>query len=103
MAEIEQLKSEGQKELIAAPKKFELSRARPESHIGKELNDTDWKVLQVLFDDPMIMNKEIAEQVFLSVEGIGSALRRMYELFNIQGTKYKKMALLREVIKLSNG
>lgn len=103
LAEIEQLKSEGQKELIAAPKKFELSRARLESHIGKELNDTDWKVLQVLFDDPMIMNKEIAEQVFLSVEGIGSALRRMYELFNIQGTKYKKMALLREVIKLSNG
>ena len=64
---------------------------------------TGARMLQILFDDPMIMNKEIAEQVFLSVEGIGSALRRMYELFNIQGTKYKKMALLREVIKLSNG
>ena len=103
LAEIERLKSEGQKELIAGPKKFELSRALLERHIGKELNDTDWMILKILFKDPMIMNKEIAEQAFLSVEGIGSALRRMYELFDIQETKYKKMALLREVIKLSNG
>ena len=103
LAEIEQLKSEGPKELIVSPKKFELSRIRLESHIGKELNDTDWKVLQILFNNPMIMNKEIAEEAFLSVDGIGSSLRRMYKSFKIQETKYKKMALLLEVMKLSNG
>ena len=86
-----------------SPKKFELSRIRLESHIGKELNDTDWKVLQILFNNPMIMNKEIAEEAFLSVDGIGSSLRRMYKSFKIQETKYKKMALLLEVMKLSNG
>ena len=45
----------------------------------------------------MIMNKEIAEEAFLSVDGIGSSLRRMYQSFKIQETKYKKMALLLEV------
>ena len=103
LAEIERLKSEGPKELIVSPRKFELSRMRLESHIGKELNDTDWKVLQILFNNPMIMNKEIAEEAFLSVDGIGSSLRRMYQSFKIQETKYKKMALLLEVMKLSNG
>lgn len=81
---------------------FELIREKIEHSINKELNETDWKVLNVLLVDPVITNKEIAEKVFMSVDGIGSSLRRMYAYFDIKESKYKKVSLLREAIKLSN-
>ncbi len=59
-------------------------------------------VLNILLDDPVITNKEIAEKTFMSVDGIGSSLRRMYEYFNIKESKYKKISLLLEGIKISN-
>ena len=48
------------------------------------------------------MNTEIAEKVFLSLDGVGSSLKRMYDYFEIEETKYKKIALLRKAIKISN-
>ena len=65
------------------------------------MNKTDWTTLQLLLDNPTIMNKEIAEKSMLSVDGIGSSLRRMYDYFEIRNTKYKKIALLNKVIKIS--
>ena len=47
------------------------------------------------------MNKEISEKAMLSVDGVGSSLRRMYDYFEIRDTKYKKIALLNKVIKIS--
>ena len=82
---------------------FRLNRTSIESHIDKKLNETDWKVLNILLDDPVITNKEIAEKAFRSVDGIGSSLRRMYEYFEIKESKYKKISLLLEAIKTSNG
>jgi len=38
----------------------------------------------------------------MSVDGIGSSLRRMYEYFNIIESKNKKISLLLEGIKISN-
>ena len=81
---------------------FQLNRKRIESHIDRKLNETNWKVLNILLGDPVITNKEIAEKAFMSVDGIGSSLRRMYEYFDIKETKYKKISLLLEVIKISN-
>ncbi|MFT6127594.1 MAG: hypothetical protein ACJAVA_002085 [Flavobacteriaceae bacterium] len=81
---------------------FELVRENIEQSINRKLNETDWKVLNVLLEDPVITNKEIAEKIFLSVDGIGSSLRRMYVYFNIKESKYKKVSLLRETIKQSN-
>ena len=46
-------------------------------------------------------NQEIADKVFLSIDGVGSSLRRMYEYFDIKETKYKKVSLILTVIKLS--
>ncbi|MDA9262373.1 winged helix-turn-helix domain-containing protein, partial [bacterium] len=63
---------------------------------------TDWKVLSILLEDPVIPNKEIADKAFLSVDGINSSLRRMYEYFEIKESKYKKISLLMESIKISN-
>lgn len=81
--------------------KFELNKEKIDSYIDRVLNETDWAILQILLDNPMILNKEISEKAMLSVDGIGSSLRRMYDYFEIRNTKYKKIALLNKVIKIS--
>ena len=100
--EIEKLKNNADKGLIVDSNKFELVREKIEHSINRNLNETDWKVLNILLDDPVITNKEIAEKAFMSVDGIGSSLRRMYEYFEIKESKYKKISLLLEAIKTSN-
>ena len=100
--EIEKLKNNADKGLIVDSNKFELVREKIEHSINRNLNETDWKVLNMLLDDPVITNKEIAEKACMSVDGIGSSLRRMYEYFEIKETKYKKISLLLEAIKTSN-
>lgn len=100
--EIEKLKNNADKGLIVDSNKFELVREKIEHSINRNLNETDWKVLNLLLDDPVITNKEIAEKACMSVDGIGSSLRRMYEYFEIKESKYKKISLLLEAIKTSN-
>ena len=100
--EIEKLKNNANKGLIVDSNKFELVREKIEHSINRNLNETDWKVLNLLLDDPVITNKEIAEKACMSVDGIGSSLRRMYEYFEIKESKYKKISLLLEAIKTSN-
>ena len=90
------------KDLVVNSNKFELSREKIETSIKRSLNETDWKVLLILLDDPVITNKEIGEKAFMSVDGIGSSLRRMYDYFEIKESKYKKISLLMEAIKISN-
>jgi DNA-binding CsgD family transcriptional regulator len=58
--------------------------------------------LNILLEDPTISNKELADKAYLSVDGIGSSLRRMYEYFDIPSSKYMKIALLLKAIKISN-
>jgi tetratricopeptide (TPR) repeat protein len=103
LQEIEWLKSHP-KDLNAEPQSygFHLSREKIELKLNRKLNETDWKVLTILVDDPVISNQEIAEKAFLSTDGIGSSLRRMYEYFEIKESKYKKISLLLEAIKISN-
>jgi len=104
LEEIEQLKINdfNSSNQTFAPNKFELDIEKIESHIDKQLNETDKNILQTLLIDPVVSNKQIADQVFLSVEGVSSALRRMYIYFNVKESKYKKISLLLEAVKLSN-
>ena len=88
--------------LVSEPSSFSLNKDKIEEAIQRKLNETDWKVLNVLLSDPVMTNKEIAEKVFLSVPGISSSLRRMYEYFEIKESKYMKISLLMEAIKLSH-
>ena len=81
--------------------KFELNKEKIDRYINRVLNETDWSILQILLDNPIVMNKEISEKAMLSVDGVGSSLRRMYDYFEIRDTKYKKIALLNKVIKIS--
>ncbi|SHH40757.1 Winged helix-turn-helix DNA-binding [Winogradskyella jejuensis] len=101
LLELEQLKSSRDFKITSSEEQKFLDRERIEKSIERKLNDTDWRVLNVLIKDPVIQNKEIAKEVYLSVDGIGSSLRRMYDYFEIRETKYKKIALLNDAVKRS--
>lgn len=100
--EIEKLKKSGVPTASGTTEAFQLNREKIETSIQRKLNETDWNVLNVLSQNPVISNKEIAELVFLSVDGIGSSLRRMYDYFEIEDSKYKKTDLIRKAIQVSN-
>lgn len=86
---------------MAIPTLESLNRDRIENSIGRSLNETDWNVLNLLLDVPTITNAKLADKACLSVDGIGSSLRRMYGYFDITETKYKKIALLHAAITIS--
>ena len=102
LEELEVLKSNSSANLVVDSNEFQLIRDKIEESINRKLNETDWKVLNILLDQPEITNKEIAEKAFMSVDGIGSSLRRMYDYFNVKHSKYKKISLLTDAIKRSN-
>ncbi len=102
LEELEHLKKTNVSTIAVNSGKFELDKDNIELSLDRKINQTDWTVLQILLEDPVIPNKEIAEKAFLSVDGIGSSLRRMYEYFEIKESKYKKISLLLDAIKRSN-
>lgn len=103
LEEINSLKAKQNKdEGISDAIGFRLDREKIEAAIDRKINETDWNVLNILLDDPVISNKDIAAKAFLSVDGIGSSLRRMYDFFEIKESKYKKISLLLEAVKISN-
>ena len=103
LEEIDSLKSDQNKdEGVSDAIGFRLDREKIEAAIDRKINETDWNVLNILLDDPVISNKDIAAKAFLSVDGIGSSLRRMYEFLEIKESKYKKISLLLEAVKISN-
>ena len=102
MNEIDKLRASKSGAQLVNPADYKLSRSKIEKAIGRRLNDTDWKVLQTIQSNPVISNAKIAESVYLSINGIGSSLRRMYEYFGIQDSKYKKISLVMKSIEYSN-
>lgn len=102
LKEVERLKNLSQAPVVLQSNKFELDREKIEQFINRKINETDWKVLNILLEDPVISNKEIAQKAFMSVDGIGSSLRRMYGYIDVKESKYKKISLLMEAIKISN-
>jgi hypothetical protein len=80
---------------------LKLNKEKVQLSVESKLNETDWKILNIVFDNPVIVNKEIAEGVSLSVEGVSSSLRKMYRLFEIDNSKNKKMALVMQAAKIS--
>ncbi len=80
-----------------------LDREKLETFIDRPLGDSSWSILNVLFNEPSIANKEIAKQVSLSVEGVSSSLQHMYKTFDIQteSSQNKKVALVTKVVRIS--
>ncbi|NOQ27946.1 MAG: tetratricopeptide repeat protein [Bacteroidales bacterium] len=71
-----------------------LNRKKIEAEINGVLNDSDWSVLTILCEKPTIKNREISEQVSLSIDGVRSSLRKMYRNFNIKNTKENQRTAL---------
>jgi len=88
--------------VVGMDKNGDLNKEKLEKAIDKKINETDWNVLNILLDDPVISNKDLADKAYMSIDGIGSSLRRMYEYFDIPNSKYMKIALLLKAIKISN-
>ena len=103
LSEIEGLKASQMRNMAVSMPSLEDQRSAIEAAIDRLLNETDWKVLNLLMEEPTMTNQAIADRAFLSIDGIGSSLRRMYEYFNIGETRYKKIALIHAVTKLALG
>ena len=102
LLEINSLKRKEKLNLLVDTSNFELNKEKIQASINRKLNETDWSVLNVLLNNPEASNKEISEKVFLSIDGIGSSLRRMYLFFELKETKYKKVLLIKKAIEISN-
>lgn len=78
-----------------------LNKERIELAIGAKLNDTDWKILNALLNNPMITNRDIAQMIHLSIPGVRSSLQKMYRLFEINGnSSNRRIALLLAAARL---
>ena len=101
LEQIQQLKRNQNPLVLELDDQVNLNLELLEQHVNQKLNKTDWKVLNELVKDPLISNKMIAEKIFMSVEGVSSSLRRMYIYFDIDETRYKKIALVMKAIQVS--
>ncbi|HKK74652.1 MAG TPA: tetratricopeptide repeat protein [Saprospiraceae bacterium] len=104
--EIEMLKDRLATQAIALPqgsKKVELDKEKIEEHLGKSLGESSWQILMTIFENPGISNRELASRVYLSLDGLSSALRRMYKAFRVhtESSRNKKVALLTRAVKIS--
>ncbi len=79
-----------------------LNKEKIDLTIEKVLNPSDWNILNSICENPTFTNAAIAEKVSLSVQGVSSSLKKMYQLFNLKKEKEnQKMALAAKVIKIS--
>lgn len=88
--------------LITTTEQPQLDKERIESTINLPLNQSDWDILNALYNNPAIGNKEIANVVFLSVEGVRSSLKKMYRFFDIEKSANQRVLLVIEAAKISN-
>ena len=101
LKEIKVLKAESVARIASSslPENSPLDRDKIEASINGSLNESDWNIIKVLYDNPIASNSEIAEKVSLSIDGTRSSLKKMYRLFEIEKTGQNQRIEL--VIQLS--
>ncbi|MFZ1808691.1 MAG: tetratricopeptide repeat protein [Cyclobacteriaceae bacterium] len=87
---------------ITPTEEAQLDKERIENALKASLNPSDWSILNTLYANPAIGNKEIADIVSLSVEGVRSSLKKMYRYFYIEKTANQRVLLVIQAAKLSN-
>ena len=105
LQQISDLKMRGVALSVSEPgnrKALELDKLKIEKVIESKLGESAWMILNLIFEDPSISNKEIAENVSLSIEGVSSSLRRMYTIFDITTSSNKKIALIMKASEISS-
>lgn len=104
LLKIEALKKQLSTQAIAMAQKKEaagLNKLKIEKAINAKLGASAWQILELIYENPAISNKEIAEEISLSVEGVSSSLRRMYISFAIEVSNNKRIALIMKAARLS--
>ncbi len=79
-----------------------LDRSKIQAGIEGKLNDSDWSILNIIYEDPVLIITAIAERVALSPAGVKSSFNKMYKSFNIPDSKNKKLALIMRIVELSS-
>ncbi len=107
LKEIELLKENALSNVVIPGKTesdLELNKEIIESHINIKLNPTDWSILNILYQNPVISNQELADKISLSIEGVASSLKKMYLNFDLVDTKrsQKKLELIVIASRMSN-
>jgi len=82
-------------------KELSLDKNKIEAAINGKIGESSWLILNLIFENPSITNKEIAEKISLSVEGVSSSLRRMYSVFEVKTKGNKKITLLMKAVNIS--
>ena len=105
LKQIKSLKKKLLTQSVAAPvgdkKILTLNKEKIEKAINNRLGESSWMILNLIFNNPSIGNKEIAEEISLSLEGVSSSLRRMYQAFEINSSSNKKITLIMKATRLS--
>lgn len=104
--EIELLKERVVAQSVSAtgvPAELSLDKSRLEEYLGRRLGETTWNILRAILADPFISNKALADQVYLSQDGLSSSLYRLYKAFDVQAqsSRNKKVALASRIAKIS--
>jgi hypothetical protein len=81
---------------------LELNKSKIELTIDSKLGESSWMILSLIFENPSISNKDIADEVSLSIEGVSSSLRRMYTSFDITSSSNMKIALIMKAARISS-
>ncbi len=102
--EVEVLKEKLAKQTVSSSgsrKELSLDKGKIEKAINSKIGESSWLILNLIFENPSISNKEIAEKVSLSIEGVSSSLRRMYSTFEVKAKGNKKVTLLMKAVNIS--
>jgi hypothetical protein len=86
---------------LHSQKLFVLNKEKVEKAINTKIGESSWMILNLIFKNPSISNKEIAKEVSLSLEGVSSSLRRMYQAFDVSTASNKKITLIMKAARLS--
>tara|TARA_B100000809_G_scaffold257113_1_gene298136 strand:- start:1697 stop:2431 length:735 start_codon:yes stop_codon:yes gene_type:complete len=78
-----------------------LNKHKIEKQQAIKLNDSDWKIINTIMNNSTISNKELANQVALSVEGTRSSLKKMYRIFDIPSSRNMRLALVIKIVQIS--
>lgn len=81
---------------------YSLDKMKINDALKIKLNESDWNVLEALVNNPNINNREIADQIALSYEGVRSSLKKMYRCFNLKNSKEnQRISLVVQALKIS--
>ncbi len=84
----------------AQTRESEINQKAINEYTNQKLNETDWKILIIIYTNPTIINSEIADTVHLSIQGVKSSLKKMYSLFDLESGGNKKLALVIKITQI---